>query len=253
MFKALRIRRKIVFVISVISLIGVAATVSGQVPFRVGERLSYDVQWRASLVRVSAATITLEVGAPTSSDFEVIGEARLTSTLSNLYSLYYRAESLVDARTLLPREGRVYSEEGSRKRDKLTRINHDERTAEFEMRTSTVWNLNFEVPAGVQDALSAFYLLRAMAWNVGQTFTLPVTDSGKVYTLQVEVDELEPIETGIGTIDAFRSSLQVVEEDQEPTDRRMTIWMSRDARRLPVQVEIDLPVGSFLLVLDDVT
>ena len=49
MFKALRIRRKIVFVISVISLIGVAATVSGQVPFRVGERLSYDVQWRASM------------------------------------------------------------------------------------------------------------------------------------------------------------------------------------------------------------
>ena len=43
------------------------------------------------------------------------------------------------------------------------------------------------------------------------------------------------------------------EEGVGPLDRRMDLWVSDDSRRLPVKVQIDLPVGSFVLLLKQVS
>ena len=227
-----------------------------QGPFRGGEKLTYDVRWSATLARLTAGTVTLEVTESSTAQetpaYSVVGEARLTPALSALYSLYYRAETLVDARTLLPSQASIHSEEGSRHRTKLTRFDHGAQRAEFEMRTATVVTSELTVPRGVQDALSAFYLLRAMPWETGESFSIPVSDSGKVYTIHVLMGDPEPVETALESMPTLQASLQVVEEGQGPVDRRMDLWVSDDARRLPVKVEIDLPVGSFVLLLNQV-
>ncbi len=225
-------------------------------PFSGRERLTYDVKWSAVLGELTAGTITIDRSdqrpSPQGPVYAVVGEARLTPALSSFYSLYYRAATFIDAETLLPRQGSIHSEEGTRQRTKLTRFDHRTHRASFEMRTSTVVTRELTVPPGVQDALSALYALRVRPWKSGEAFSIPVSDSGKVYIVHVAVGEPEPVETGLGTLSAFHASLRVIEEGKGPVDRRMDLWVSDDSRRLPVKVQIDIPVGSFVLLLRQV-
>ena len=214
---------------------------------------SSGVDTRRLGVRVFNVFLTGRRPSPEDLVYAVVAEARLTRTLSKLYSLYYRAETLIDAETLLPRRGSIHTEEGKRRRTKLTRFDQLAHRAEYEIRTATVVTQELTVPAGVQDALSALYALRAMPWKSGEAFSIPVSDSGKIYTVHVAVGESERVKTGLGTLSALQASLRVVEEGVGPLDRRMDLWVSDDSRRLPVKVQIDLPVGSFVLLLKQVS
>ncbi len=226
-----------------------AAAQSG--PFRAGERLTYDVRWSAMLAALTAGTVTLEVTEQRTPDglaFGVVGEARLSETLSRLYQLYYRADTLVDARTLLPLEGSIHSEEGRRQRTKVTRFDRAAQRAHYEIRTATVVTRELAVPMGVQDALSALYVMRAMPWAPGE-FRIPVSDGGKLYTVVVTVGGREQIRTSLGTQMARQASIRVVEDGVGPVDRRLDLWVSDDTRRLPLKIEVDLPIGSVVLLL----
>ena len=49
-----------------------------------------------------------------------------------------------------------------------------------------------------------------------------------------------------------RIRLSVVDDRNQPVGKNIAIWLSDDARRLPVKLQADLPVGSFNLVLREV-
>ena len=181
--------------------------------------------------------------------YYIVGEARPTRLLSRFYSLYYKAETWLDADTLLPQRGSIYSEEGRRRRLKVTRFDQAAHRAEHEIRRATVVRNTITVPPSVQDGLSVLYALRAMPLKPGDRVRIPVSDSGKVYTVHLAVDRTETLETGVGAVQALRISAQIIEEGAGPTDRRISLWISDDARHLPVRVQVDLLVGSFVLTL----
>ena len=53
----------------------------------------------------------------------------------------------------------------------------------------------------------------------------------------------------LGEVTAWKVRPTVFDEKNKPVGRNMAIWMSDDARRLPVKFQAELPVGSFNLVL----
>ena len=83
------------------------------VPFRPGETLTYDVSW-SSYLAAGTAVVTVKEKRPSfdSTAYYIVAEARPTPLLSKLYTLYYKLDTLLDAYTLLPQRGSVYSEEG---------------------------------------------------------------------------------------------------------------------------------------------
>ena len=92
------------------------------VPFKVGETLTFDVSWTTFL---SAGTATMSVlerrpGAAGRNAYYLVAEGKPSAMLGKLYSLYYKAESMLDTRTLLPSLATIYSDEGGRKRYKTT-------------------------------------------------------------------------------------------------------------------------------------
>jgi hypothetical protein len=96
------------------------------------------------------------------------------------------------------------------------------------------------VPPQVQDGLSAVYVLRAMTFKAGDQISLPVTDDGNVYTVRANPVALEQVRVPLGTIEAWRVDVSVVDA---------AVWYSTDARRLPIKLQGKLPVGHFVLVL----
>lgn len=220
------------------------------VPFRAGEVLTYDVSW-SSYVTAGTATVTVREKRPSfgSTAYYIVAEGRPTPLLSKLYTLYYKADTLLDAFSLLPQRGSIYSEEGKDRRTKTISFNQGARTAVYEVQTATKVRKDLALPPYTQDALSAIYVLRAIPLKPGGSITIPVSDSGKTYKVTVTVGRQEPVRTGLGTLSAWKISPRIVDDKGKPNPRPMAMWVSDDARRLPVKLQADLAVGSFQLTL----
>jgi uncharacterized protein DUF3108 len=216
------------------------------VPFKVGETLSYDVSWSAVLV---AGNATARVVENKDRAYALIVEGRPVQMLARLYNLYYRMESLLDSGTLLSRRGSLYSEEGSDKATGTTQFDRTARRASYERQAETTAKVDFPIPAGTQDGLAAFYSIRAHAFKPGERFTIPVTDSGNMYTVQVDVEATESMRVAIGELSAWKLTVGITDAQGQPVWKNIALWISNDARRLPVKMQAELPVGSFVLVL----
>src|SRR5215218_1388472 len=109
-----------------------ASPAEAPVPFTVGETLEYDVGW-SSYLTAGSATLAIREKKPSfgSVAYYVVAEGRATGMVSALYRAYYKADTLLDVYSLLPQRGSVYSDEGRRKRLRVTRFDQPKRTAQF--------------------------------------------------------------------------------------------------------------------------
>src|SRR4029077_13600299 len=157
------------------------------------ETLEYDIGW-ASFVTAGNATITVRekrasYGSPA---YYIVAEGRPTTLVSKLYTLYYKADTLLDVYSLLPQRGSLYSEEGKRHRMRSTTFDQAAKKATYQVETRTVVKKDLAVPGFTQDALSAIYVLRSIPFKPGEKFNMPVTDNGQVDKVQMQVGNVEP-------------------------------------------------------------
>ncbi len=227
-----------------------AARAERGVPFKGGETLGYDVSW-STFLTAGTATVTVREKRPSfdSVAWYIVAEGQPTPLVSRLYSVYYKAETLLDAYTLLSQRGSVFSQEGGRRRMKATRFNQIAHTARFEVTTATVVTKDFPVPPDAQDPLSAIYVIRGLPLRQGLKLTMPVVDGDEVYRLQVAVTGHEKVTTPAGEFLAWKISPEVVGDTSGTQGHGLALWVSDDARRLPLRMEAEMPVGRFILTL----
>ena len=224
------------------------------VPFAAGETLTYNVGW-STYFTAGTATMRVQERRPMGANkaaFVLVAEGKPASVLSALYDLYYKAETQLDTRSLLPLTASVFSKEGSRTRVKTTHFKGAGRTADYELRTSTVSKRQLTVAPYTQDALSAIYVLRKVLYlKPGEFLKMPVTSGGDVYNADIRVGSApETVKTGAGTFQAWKVAIHAVDQaTRQPAARGMHVWFSNDARRLPVKMEAGLAVGAFTLTL----
>lgn len=221
------------------------------VPFAAGERLTYDVSWSNYL---TAGTLALSVDdkRPSygSTAYYITAEARTVGMVASLYTLYYKADTLLDAYSLLPQRGSLYSREGRRERLKITTFDHGRRQAKFEMKTASLMTKDLTLPPLTQDMLSAIYVLRSIRPRTGDRLDIPVSDSGRMYNVTFAIGGEERVKKADGTVvNALVVSPQAVEEPNKPVNTGLRFWLSNDARLVPVRMEAGLAVGRIVLAL----
>lgn len=102
----------------------------------------------------------------------------------------------------------------------------------------------------VQDLLSAIYFLRTQPLTVGNSFEVTVSDSGRIYQVPVQVVERKRRKSALGTVDAVRVDPQVFgPERMVAGDGQMSIWLTNDARRIPISARIKTKYGTFDITL----
>jgi hypothetical protein len=221
------------------------------VPFKVGEVLTYDVSW-AGYVSGGTATLAIKERRPTGfgrTGYYTVAEAKPSSLIEHLYHLYYKAESFMDTETLRPSIATMYSDERGRTRLRTMKFLSSGQV-DLEMKTKTLIQAKVQAPPQSLDPVSALYTLRATPMRQAQTTVLTFVNDGTIYRLSAYVAGRENIESGLGSMPAWRIALAVVDEEGRPaTTRELTLWLSDDARRLPLRVQVGLPVGSFSLNL----
>ena len=143
-----------------------APRVERKVPYTVGERLTYDVSW-SNYVSAGTLNLTVEAKRPSynSTAYYVVAEAQTEGLLAKLYTLYYKADTLIDTFSMLPQRGSVFSREGGRQRMKITTFDHSRKQGRFEMQTASKMVKDVGLGTATQDLLSAVYALRTIAPN----------------------------------------------------------------------------------------
>jgi len=107
---------------------------------------------------------------------------------------------------------------------------------------------DFELQACTLDVLSAFYMTRVLGVPEKGQLELPVFDNGKHYRLGVrfvgreKLDLPRPLGNGVPTVIVEPQLLEgtglFVKEG------RLTIWLTDDARRIPVRMRSKVAIGS---------
>jgi hypothetical protein len=106
----------------------------------------------------------------------------------------------------------------------------------------------------MQDILSMIYFLRTQNLEVGQSFEIPVIDSGRIFRLKVAVTERKQIKTVLGRVHAVRVEPALFGPDQMiRSDGKLFIWITDDSRRLPVWAQLKISLGTVDIKLKQVT
>ena len=89
---------------------------------------------------------------------------------------------------------------------------------------------------------------------VGKTFTLKVSDSGLVYDVPVKVTGREIQKTEIGKVMCFRVEPAVFGPGRLVEGKgSMVIWITDDARRIPVRSQVNASIGKIEIKIRSVS
>jgi hypothetical protein len=228
-----------------------ATSLDRTVPFAVGESLTFDVAWSNFLV---AGTATVSVRerrtSGRSAAYYLVAEGQPIPLLARLYPVYYKADALLDTRTLTSWWASTFAQEGQSQTTKVTRFDASRRTATYEVRPSAAAPRTMKLATDSVDALSAIFLARAKPLGAGRSFEMSVVDAGELYRVRLSVSGPEPVAGRMGSVQAWWLTPEFLDAGGRPgPTRKMALWISADERRLPVRLQAEIPVGTFDLVL----
>jgi hypothetical protein len=226
---------------------GVRDTIAASAtPFRAGESLRFSVQYGF----IHAGSAWLEVPETTlwnsHTAWRLVARAESNSFFSRFYKVRIRIESLWD------REAR-FSWHYFEDRHEGGHVANDSMAFEPDsLRMRYKNGQSFAVPGPVQDALSSFYLTRFLALPVGGRVAFDYHASRKTAVMEVRVLGRETVHTPAGKFDCVVIEPLLKAGGIFKNNGRLVIWLTDDARRMPVQMRSKVAIGSVKVVLQEV-
>ncbi|HEY5074853.1 MAG TPA: DUF3108 domain-containing protein, partial [Pyrinomonadaceae bacterium] len=174
------------------------------------------------------------------------------------FHFHEHVESTVDPSPFTVLRTNKLEEQGKRVRASEAVFDHEARKVTWTerdpnqsqpARTSAI---DFSEP--IQDILTVIYFLRTQKLEVGKSFDVPVSDSGRVFRFSVAVVERKQINTVLGRVTAVRVDPALFGENGLVRSRgSLSIWITEDSRRLPVKAQLKVDIGTFDIKLKRVS
>jgi hypothetical protein len=224
----------------------------GPPPFASHERAVYRVNWlTGAALGVSAGQATIsgsrraEQGSSAGlspSGFRVALEVETADWVKNFFEARDQFVTDMDA-SFLPRRQAQQLREGRRHVDRETRY-------DAAARTMTVGEgPALPMPAGARDALAAFLYARTLPFADGYQTSFPVVEGGRQLTAKLRVTGRDRAAFQGALVDVWRVEARF-ESRAERRPIAATLLITRDARRVPVQIQVDAGFGSFRVELE---
>lgn len=104
------------------------------------------------------------------------------------------------------------------------------------------------------DFLSAIYYLRTQPLALGQRLELVMSDSGAVFHIPVGVVERKRMKTALGRVPTLRVDVELFGPQRLIQDRtgQMSLWLTDDARHIPVRARLNTDIGTLDIKLKKV-
>lgn len=218
-------------------------------PFVAGERLSYDVSWADFIV---AGELTIETDERRSFDgidgYHVTAQARsvgLVSLLNLKVNDVY--DSFISASTLQPFRAEKHSRHGKKQSQSSVTIDQQQRSARF------AGGRTLETPGETYDLAGLIFAMRGMDLTIGKSHTFTVIEDEKLYTISVHPEAKEKITTRAGSYDTVRLATSRMKGRENDKLYNLRMYITTDARRLPVLITAEPSWGSVRVELTSAT
>jgi Protein of unknown function (DUF3108) len=237
----------------------------GARPFEVGEELHFEAEFSRALLRkldvadlkFRATRTPLEVTeAQDSKPYALTFSADVASKgfFARLFNLKFRerVESTVEPVSFTVQRTTIHDEQGKRIRTtestfdrskgKMTWTSRDPNNPASEPRHSIT-----DFSGQLQDILSAIYFIRTQPLEVGKSFEVFIGDGGRVYKIPVKVVERKRMRTILGRVDVLKVNPELFGPDRliDDDSGELSIWVTNDARHIPVGGRIKTDYGTF--------
>lgn len=220
------------------------------------ETLIYSVEWR--LITAGSARLSwIPIDPPGENLWKVKLHLESSGLVSKLYRVDDNYEASMNEHFCADRT-QLDAAERNRHRETNVEFDRSHGKANYVERdlvnNTTLKTAQIDIPACVSDIMGGLYQLRTMKLEPGQSDQLVLSDGKKVAYARVEAQARETIKTKAGNFNTIRYEAHIFNGVLYTRKARFQIWMSDDARRLPVQLRarMSFPIGSITLQLDNV-
>ncbi len=218
-----------------------AATAAGAVapvPYGPGEKLVFSIDYGP----INAGEGILEVRSVVETDghacYLIESRAQSNRFFSAFYMVRDKVVSHIDVQRLFSRYYAKRLREGDYRKNVEVRFDQDAAKAHY------ADGRVFDTPPAIHDELSAFYYARTLDLQPGKTYSVNAHSSRKNYPLQVLVHGRERVKVPAGEFDCLVVEPVLEGEGLFQHEGKLTIWMTDDARKMPVLMKTKVKVGS---------
>ena len=210
------------------------------------ETLLYNAEWR--LMDAGRARITY-AGDSAKLSLETIGIPGKLYRVKSDYSVSFNHE-------LCAQSASLHAEEGSKRRQAQVTYHSTTGKADYIERdmlaNKVVRTAEVNIPACVHDVIAGLLKLRGAKLAPGQTTEIPISDGRKSAMVRVVAEKKETIKTPAGVFPCIRVEAFLFNNVIYRRKAKLLVWIAEDARRLPVQIRVQMPfyLGTVTLQLE---
>lgn len=244
-------------------------------PFASDEELTYEGEFSKLLLRginIAEFKFTVEraktsdaperAGAPAPpANLIFKGDVIARGWFRKLFGIdfHYNTESVVEPTSFLILRNSTRDEQGKRLRTSEAIFDRTHNTLTWTLRNpndpqSQPRVVTTPLQSAAHDLVSAIYFLRTQTLEPGRNLELVISDSGAVYRIPVKVGARKRMKTIVGRVQTVRVDIEIFGAERL-VDRKgdMTLWITEDARRLPVRARINTDLGTLDINLKKVS
>ena len=242
-------------------------------PFEPGEELIYKAEISRSLLRkLDVATFKFSAGKTSAlqetnsangAATDPAPALKFTSDVASegffvkLFNIHFHqhVESIVDPESLAVQRTVKLDEQGKRVRSseaifdrKAGKVTWTERDPKDPTRPARTVSSDFTGP--IQDVLSSIYYARTQQLDIGKSFDVSISDSGRVVRIPVRVVEKTRMKTALGRVTVVRIDPELFgQRGLVNLKGQFSVWLTDDKRHIPVKAVLKSEYGTFEITL----
>jgi hypothetical protein len=236
--------------VCLIGLVVPASYPQSRAAFPSSEALTYSIEWR--LIYAGSARLILRPATSGWSSQIHVESGGMVSKLYKLddnYSAQLQSAFCTSNTDLEAFEGKKHFS---------TKVNYDHGSNKASylerdlIKNTLIRSSEVDIPPCAGDITANLYKLRTLKLEPGQSAQLPMSDGKKSALVRVDAQDREDVQTKAGNFKTIRYESYPFNGVIYKRNARLFIWLTDDARRLPVQIRVRLgfPIGSITLQLD---
>jgi hypothetical protein len=218
--------------------------------YSIGEKLSFKIRYgiiKAGRAEMSVLSLQERNNRRI---FHIQTTANSLSSFNWIYKVEDVVNTFVDAENLFPVRFEKKLSEGGYKADTFVDFLRQDSLAivefvryEDDQKVKSRKKYNVQIPPDAFDVLSAFYYVRTLSLEPGQSVFLTNHEKDKIYNLEIRVHKTEEIKAEAGRFRCLLVEPLLQGEGIFKQKGRLKIWLTDDPYKIPVLMTSEILVG----------
>lgn len=215
----------------------------------VGEQMDYKMGWEFVMAGTAHLTVTRDSYGQ--------HHQRINARTNKVFDIFKKVRDTIEGDGYCDennnwRSTRFYVKQHERhyRAEKLTVFNEAGDKVNYSQNKKTD---SYEITTEHMHVLDAFYKIRSMELEPGKSYSIPVFDSRKIYQLVVNVlPKTKKIRSPWGElVDCLVIEPKLKTAGVFSSKGKIKIWMSNDARHIPLKMSAKIKIGRIMAYLTD--